>query len=240
MDKRGDAEIHTYQQELAKEKADTKSYDEYVEENGKRFYVPYHTVREVIFSGVSKEDLRDTEHAARLQYRLMLKDSILFAKVEFVARRIKITFNPEGADNRKEKMSLQQLIEFLAKEGVNVDQKQMQQRDVDYYNEIYKYQYNPPSIREHPPYGYTLEEWRNGMKAEYETHKQQYDKAKLDKFHTFQKSYVLEHPELAEELGIDINAIKEEEEKKVSLIDKVLKKDKAKKKDEKGFWFHGV
>jgi hypothetical protein len=238
VDKRGDAETYTYAQELEKEKADTKDYQEYVEENGKKFYVPYHTVREVIFSGIKKEELIDTEHAARLQYRLMLKDSILFAKVEFVARRIKVTYNPDDANNRKEKISLQQLIELLAKEGVHVDEKQMQQRDVDYYNEIYKYQFNPPSIREHPPYGYTLEEWRNGMKAEYESRKEVYDKAKLEKFREFQEGYLLQHPELAKELGVDIGAIQEKEKKRTPLLGKLVKKKKE--TGEKGFWFHGI
>ena len=235
MDKRGDAETHTYKQELEKEKADSKEYQEYVDENGARYRVPYHMVKEIIFTGIKKEDLIDTEHSARLQYRLMLKDSILFAKVEFVARKIRVTYNPDTSDNRKEKISLQQLVDFLAKEGVHVDAQQAQQRDVDYYNEIYKYQYSPPSVREHPPYGYTLEEWRNGMKAEYETHKSEYDKAKLDKYHAFQNEYAQEHPELAAELGIKIETKKEDD----SLLGRALKKKKE-EKDEKGFWFHGV
>ncbi len=234
MDRRENADTHTYQKELEKERAETKEYNEYVDENGAKYRVPYHMVREVTFTGLKKEELIDTEHSARLQYRFMLMDSILFAKVEFVARKIKLTYNPETADNRKEKMSLQQIIEFLAKQGVHVDQQQMQQRDVDYYNEIYKYQYNPPSIREHPPYGYTLEEWRK-MKAEYEAKKAEYEHGKLEKFHAFQNEYLREHPELAEELGIKIEPEKEEK----GLIGKVLKKKKE-KKDEKGFWFHGV
>lgn len=237
MDRRDNVDSsNTYAKELEKERAEGREYDEYITEGGAKYRVPYRTVREVIFTSVEKEgEMRDTEHAARLQYRLMLQDAILFAKVEFVARKIKITYNPDNADNRKAKMSLQQISEFLAKEGVHVDISTAQQRDVDYYNEIYKYQYNPPSIREHPPYGYTLEEWRKGMKAEYESKKDEYEQAKKEKFHNFQDEYVREHPELAAELGIKIEPKKEDK----SLIGRVLKKNK-KSKDEKGFWFHGV
>ena len=236
MDRREDADTYTYQKELEKERAETKEYNEYVEENGLKYRVPFHTVRQIVFTDVKKEELIDTEHAARLQYRLMLQEAVLFAKVEFVARKISITYNPTGADNRKAQMSRQDVVDFLAKQGVHVgtNPESVSERDVDYYNEHYKYHYNPPSIREHPPYGYTLDEWRNGMKAEYETHKAAYDKAKLDKYHEFQNNYLREHPELAAEMGVKVQEPKEEK----GILGKILKK-KA-KKDEKGFWFHGV
>ena len=235
MDKREGTGENFYKKELERELHEGKSYDEYVMENGKKFRVPYKKVRQVVFNNLKKEELVDQEHAARLQYRLMLLDSVLFAKVEFATRKITLTYNPEGAENSKEKIALQGLMGFLAKEGVHAPAEGIEERDVDYYKENYSYHYNPPSIREHPPYGYTLEEWRNGMKQEYEGKKDMYDKEKSDKFHEFQREYLGEHPELATELGIKVEAEKEDK----GLLGKVFKKKKA-KNSEKGFWFHGV
>ncbi len=236
MDRREDAENYTYQKELEEErKQPDAARDEYVEENGVKFRVPYKMVREVTFSNVRKEELIDTEHAARLQYRLMLQEAVLFAKVEFVTRKIRITYNPDDVVNRKAKMSLQQLVEFLSKQGVNVSAEgpDTSQRDVDYYTEHYSYHFNPAVIREHPPYGYTREEWQE-MKVEYEGKKVEYEKGKLDKFHAFQAEYLQEHPDLAEQLGIKLEAKPEDK----SVLGRVLKKKKETR--DKGFWFHGV
>ncbi len=233
MDRREGTDDITYQKELERERAENKEYEEYVEENGVKFRVPYKTVKEVTFVNIRKDELIDAEHSARLQYRIMLLEAVLFAKVEFVARKIKITYNPLEAESRKAKMSLQQIVDFLAKEGVYVSTEGMQERDVDYYNEIYKYQFNPPSIREHAPYGYTMEEWKK-MKPEYEAGKNAYEKKKLEKFHAWQHEYLIQHPELAAQLGVKI----EEEKKKKSVLDRVFKKKKD--SGDKGFWFHGV
>lgn len=203
MDKRENSDAVTYQKDLEKELAEIKQYDEYVDEKGVRLRIPYKNVKQVSFSNLKKEELIDAEHAARLQYRLMLLEAVLFAKVEFAERRITITYNPPEAQSRKEKMSLQQIVDFLAKENVRVDAQQMQEKDVDYYNEIYKYQYSPKSVREHPPYGYTLEEWGK-MKADYEAKKAVYWKEDLEKFHAWQQNYLREHPELAAELGVEL------------------------------------
>lgn len=221
---------YTYQKELEREKKENKQYNEYVEENGERFYVPYRMVKEVTFADIAKEGLVDSEHAARLQYRLMLQEAVLFAKVEFVARRIRVTYNPESAtDNRKAKTTRKKLEEFLAKEGVKVNEMSVAEREVDYYNEHYRYHFNPQVIREHPPWGYTADEWKK-MKAEYEAKKGAYEKEKLDSFHEFQNEYISEHPELAARMGVK------------PVVDKAQgafgKKKKGSK--EKGFWFHGI
>ncbi len=237
MDRRDETETneYTYQKELEREKSDSKQYNEYVEENGERFYMPYHMVKEVLFADISKEDLGDSEHAARLQYRLMLQEAVLFAKVEFVARRIKITYNPESAtDNRKAKTTMEKLIEFLADEGVRVNTKSVAERDVDYYNEIYRYHFNPQVIREHPPWGYTLDEWK-GMKAGYEAKKATYEEQKLNNFHEFQNEYLGEHPELAEQIGVKHMPASGNKKGMLGLFGK-----KARKTKEKGFWFHGI
>ena len=119
-------------------KAEDAEYDDKVEYNGKTFRVPYRMIKEVVFSDLSRDELKDIEHSARLQYRLLLMDSVLKAKVEFNWNRITITYNPLEAKNRKEKTSRQQLIDFLAKEGINVKTSHTKERDLDYFEEIYK------------------------------------------------------------------------------------------------------
>ncbi|MCL5239393.1 MAG: hypothetical protein M1286_02895 [Candidatus Marsarchaeota archaeon] len=234
MDRRENTESYTYQKELEEErKQGNVEYNDYVDENGAKIRVPYKMVKEVTFNNVKKEELIDTEHAARLQYRLMLQEAVLFAKVEFVARKIHITYNPDTSANRKAKWSLQQAVDFLAGQGVHINPQEMEQHDVDYYKEHYSYHFNPATIREHPPYGYTRQEWQK-MKAEYAAKKVEYEQGKLDKFHRFQANYLQEHPDLAAEMGVKIEPQKEDK----SLLGKVLKKKP--KKDEKGFWFHGV
>src|SRR5271155_4685102 len=103
MDRRENAPHETaYQQDLKKQEV-AATYDDMVVENGKSFRVPYKMVRQVYFSNIKKEELIDLEHAARLQYRLLLMDSVIKAKVEFAKLKIWIVFNPKEANNRKEK-----------------------------------------------------------------------------------------------------------------------------------------
>ncbi len=209
-------------------------YDDKVVENGKPYRVPYAIVKQVEFSNITKEDLVDLEHAARLQYRLLLNDAILKAKVEFAKLRITVVYNPSDSKNLKEKISLEGLIDFLAGEGVHVDQKSMVISDFDYYKNMYVYQFDPPSIREHPPYSYTMEEWKE-MKPKYEESVRKGEEEKLTKFHEWQNAYSEQHPEM--KMGtVPVP------EKKTSFIGKVLGKNSKKKanKQEKGFWFHGV
>ncbi len=206
-------------------------YNDQVSYNGKTYRVPYKIVKEVIFSELSKEELRDIEHSARLQYRLLLLDSILKAKVEFIRGRITITYNPKESTNRKEKISTDELISFLAKEGVNTDPSKATQRDVDYFEEIYKYQFEPATIREHAPYGHTLKEWKllkprwNKVLAESKVQKEA-------QFKAFQENYLEANPDLAKEYGYVPRP------KKATIIERIF--GNREKKKEKGFWFHGA
>ncbi len=212
---------------------DDSGYDDHVVYNGKSYRVPYRTVREIKITGVSKEQLRDIEHSARLQYRLLLLDSVLKAKVEFIRGTIIITYNPEDSKNRKEKISLEELIAFLSKEGVSVDKGNITSRDVDYIEEIYKYQFEPESIREHAPYGYSLEEWKR-MKPEWERNSAKAKSEKVEKFKNWQDEYLEQHPELAAEYNYTPKP------KKASMMDRLLGNKGGKKEKDKGFWFHGA
>ncbi|MDE1823411.1 MAG: hypothetical protein KGI00_00105 [Candidatus Micrarchaeota archaeon] len=208
-----------------------EDFNDMITENGKTFRVPYRMVKEVIFKNLRKEELKDMEHSARLQYRLLLMDPILKAKVEFNKQRIVIVYNPVGADNRKEKISERELMEFLAKEGIKVDRSSVDERDVDYYNEIYRYQFDPVSIREHPPYSYTREQWRE-MKPAWEKMRDEAEAVKKEKFREWQRSFLDAHPELAKEY----NHVPQK--KKPTLMERIFGKKKDEK--EKGFWFHGA
>ncbi len=194
-----------YQEDLIKNADidDEKIKKQYIEENGNLFRVPYRIVAKVVFNNVDKMDFKDPEHAARLQYRLMLNDAILKARVHYARGNITIIYNPPNADNMKEKISLDEIIKFLNDEGVKVSKDRMVNEDYDYYKNFYSYAFNPPAIREHAPYGYTIQEWKK-MKPEYEKKKAEYRKKSEEKFHNFQMEYLKEHPELAKEYGIEI------------------------------------
>ncbi len=236
MDRRETGPQETaYQRDLRLQReASENDYNDKVVENGKEYRVPYDIVKQVDFSNIKKEDLIDLEHAARLQYRLLLNDAILKAKVEFAKLKISITYNPSDSKNLKEKISIEGLIDFLASEGVEVDQKAMAISDFDYYKNMYVYQFDPPSIREHPPYSYSMEEWKS-MKAQYEEAVKKGEEDKLVKFHEWQNAYAEMHPEM--KLGVVPVP-----EKKKSLIGRLFGGSSKKKanKQEKGFWFHGV
>lgn len=215
MDRREETqhERNLYQKELDEQKGQEIDFSkQYVDENGKKFRVPYRMVKRVVFSKISKAELKDIPHAARLQYRLMLKDSILKAAVNFTKSTITVTYNPEGSDNLKEKISQKGIIEFIASEGVHVDSNAIKEEDFDYYKNFYSYAFSPPSIREHPPYSYTMEQWKE-MKPEWETRQKEVAQEKKERFKIWQKEYYEQYI-----LG---------------------KKPKEDKKD-KGFWFHGV
>ncbi len=208
-------------------------YDDKIVENGRPFRVPYKVIKQVAFTNVRKDELVDLEHAARLQYRLLLNDAILKAKVEFAKLTITIVYNPQDSGNLKEKISIEGIVDFLAGEGVHIDPKSMEISDYDYYKNMYTYQFDPAEIREHPPYTYTTEEWKK-MRPKWDQQVIIGEKAKLVKFHEWQNSYAETHPEM--NLGkIPVP------EKKVSFLGKILGGNKKKSKNqEKGFWFHGV
>lgn len=200
--------------------------NQYIIENGERIRVPFRMIRRVTFSNLKQSELIDIPHSSRLQYRLMLKDAILKASVQFTKGRIMVIYNPKDADNLREKISLDEIIGFLAQEGIHVNLVDTDDKPYDYYKDFYSYGFNSPSIREHPPYGYTLKEWKK-MKPKWEVELKEAREKSKEKFKQYQLEYVAEHPELAKALGIEIN-----QDKKAGIL--------KKKGKDKGFWFHGA
>lgn len=202
-----------------------ESFDAYVTENGNKFRVPYRIIKKVTFTNVSKGEMIDIPHAARLQYRLMLLDPIMKASVDFTKSKITVLYNPDSADNNKEKISLDDLREVLKKEGISTDTQHMVNEDYDYYKNFYSYAYNPPSIRERAPYGYTQEQW-NKEKPEWEKKLVKGNLEKQAKFKAFQDSYLEEVPEMAQKIDPNFKPDPKKKGKKTS--------------GGKGFWFHGI
>ncbi len=214
----------------------SSEYDAYVTEDGKRYRVPYRMVKKVTFTNLKKEELIDIPHAARLQYRLMLMDPVLKASVDFTKLKIAILYNHREADNLKEKISVDELREFLAKQGVNVSEEHTLIEDYDYYKNLYTYAYMPPSIREKHPYGYTMDEWKK-LKPEWELKMKEGELEKKKKFRKFQEGFLETlTPEMIEKVepGFKPNPAAV----KVSFLGKVFGKKEQKK--DKGFWFHGI
>ncbi|MGC8586360.1 MAG: hypothetical protein ACP5K5_02335 [Candidatus Micrarchaeia archaeon] len=163
----------------------------YAEHDGKKYRVPYGMIKHVVFRNIKKSELVDLQHAARLQYRLMLMEPVIKATVSFVKSEISILYNPVGADNSKPKTSLEELKEFLKKEGINVDEKSIEEEDFD-YRHFYTYAFSPKEVRDRPPYTYTQEEWRK-MKPEVMKKKGESAKKKWERFLEWQKKYEEEH-----------------------------------------------
>ncbi|MEM3781514.1 MAG: hypothetical protein QXT43_00935 [Candidatus Micrarchaeaceae archaeon] len=170
----------------------------YVIDEGEKYRIPYNIVKEVIFTNVKKEELINIEHSARLQYRLLLDDAILKAKVEFVKQTITIVYNPKGSGSRNAETSLEDIVQMLGNEGVHVDANAAQKRDVDYAKEIWYPQFHAATIREHPPYGFTMEEWKK-IKPEFEKNTAKARKKKWELFKKWQKKYEKLHPELLQQ-----------------------------------------
>ncbi len=212
----------------------SQKFDSYVREGDSRYRVPYDKIKKAVFSDIDRKELIDIPHAARLQYRLMLLDPVIKARVDYTKARITVIYNPETADNYKEKMSLDDLVGILASQGVKVDRSKTENTDYDYRSEFYNYAYNPKRIREHPPYGYTDEEWKE-MKQDWEKKAVEHEVAKLEKFHAFQDNYLLEHQDVADKV---VEGYKPPKAEKASLAARLL--GRKKKQAEKGFWFHGV
>lgn len=215
------------------------SFDPYVTSaDGNQYRVPYHMIKKAIFTDVSKREMVDIPHAARLQYRLMLKDPIIKATVDFTKSKITVIYNPDTADNLKEKISLDKLIEFLAGEGININRGNVEIQDYDYVKNLYDYAYMPPKIRERIPYGYTKEQWEK-LKPEWEQKMKDSEAFKKEKLRKFRENYLESNPEMAAK--IDPN-FKPAQVRPVGFFGKLMGKDKKKdKKDgEKGFWFHGI
>ncbi len=164
MDRRDNQQVETTKQVFGPQ-TDVKEGEKdsnFVEENGKKFRMPYKMIKKVTFSNLDQKELIDIPHCARLQYRLLLFDAVIKAKVDYHKKFIRIIYNHAEADNNREKMGRKQLVDFMAGEGVHVktDDMNMVEEDYDYYKELYAYAYFSPSIREAPPYGWTREQWK--------------------------------------------------------------------------------
>ena len=192
MDRANTAEIEN---KYASESNSSATLEKYADENGEKYRLPYDKVREVVFSNIPSSELIDIPHCARLQYRLLLNTAILKAKVEFVNRKITIVYNPKGSNSANASIDLVDIVKMLETEGVRVDITGAEQREVDYYKEIWYPQFHPATIREHPPYGYTLDQWRK-MKDKYVAEVEKARKKKLESFKEWQKKYEKEHPEV--------------------------------------------
>lgn len=219
---------------IKQEEKTEDNFDAYITEDGKHYRVPYRIIKIVTFTNLKREELIDIPHAARLQYRLMLLDPVIKARVDFTKSKITIIYNPREAANIREKISLEELKEFLLKQGVNVGPDNTKVEDYDYYKELYSYAYNPPSIRERAPYGYTMVEWKT-MKPEWEKKMKEGEIKKREKHIKFQEGYLEANPDIAQKI---VEGYRPKEEK-VTFLGKIFGKKRRNEK-EKGFWFHGV
>ena len=224
MDRREElqnASVNRYQEDLKRLKEqDLENNATYIEEEGKRYRIPYKIIKKVEFFEISKEDMIDHPHAARLQYRLMLLDPVIKAFVEYTRGKITIIYNPAGAKNIREKMSLDEIIAFLAKEGVHVNRSNMVESDYDYYKEFYSYAFNPKVIREHAPYGYTKEQWKK-MKPDWEKKMAQLQIEKNERYQNFKKRYESEHPDVYPNAAVDEENSKQNKKQKKGLFAKL-------------------
>ncbi len=182
-------------EKYGEESENDKGHAQYIEEDGKRYAIPYKTLKLVEFFGLNKTELIDQEYSARLQYRLLLLNAVIKAYVEFQNAKITIIYNPIEADNIKEKIDLDELIKFLDNEGIKIDKSNSNERDYDYYKEFYQYTFNPKTVRESTPYGTTLEQWKK-EKPKWEKKLQRVKEKKLNDFFEYQKEYEKLHPEV--------------------------------------------
>ena len=208
------------------------SFDPYVVENGKKYMVPYRMIKRAVFENIDRKELIDIPHAARLQYRLMLMDPVIKASVDFTKAKITVLYNPADSDNNKEKISLEEITAFLAKEGVMTNPSYTIVEDYDYYKNFYSYAYNPAKIRERAPYGYTMEQWQK-MKPDWERKMVEGEAAKKVKFKNFQEAYLDANSDAAAVVAPGRIAKK----RKPTLKERIFGKGNS---NGKGFWFHGI
>jgi hypothetical protein len=174
-------------------------FDYHITEDGKQYTLPYRIIKQVTFTNLKIGELVDIPHAARLQYRLMLLEPVIKAWVDYTKSKIVVIYNPREAKNLREKMSLEELRDFLSKQGVNVSTDTMHEEDYDYKRRLYDYAYSSPSVRESAPYSYTVEEWR-GMKPEWEEKMKKGEFEKKEKFRKFQEGYLEANPDVVEKV----------------------------------------
>ncbi|MGC8601658.1 MAG: hypothetical protein ACP5GO_05670 [Thermoprotei archaeon] len=174
--------------------------DELIEELGKKYHVPYKIVKEAVIS-VRRDDLGDQGRAAMLQYKLMTDDAIIKASVNYITGRITIIYNPKGAKNLRPKIDLEEVLNKLRSEGI--EPLSVEERDYDYYREFYSYAFNPPKIRDRPPYGYDAEKW-NKIKEEYEERRLKHEEEKRRKFREWQREYYEKHKDVLDRYPSDL------------------------------------
>ena len=80
MDARSQEEI-TKQKVFEQENADEKDSN-FVMEDGDPYRMPYKIVKQVTFKNLDQKELKDIPYSARLQYRLLLFDAVIKAKVD--------------------------------------------------------------------------------------------------------------------------------------------------------------
>jgi hypothetical protein len=103
---------------------------------------------------VDKSRLIDIPHAARLQYRLLLNDAIIKAKVSFTKGSIELYYNKEGSDNEMPKVSLENVLTLLKENGVEPQKDGINEKEVDYKDTLYNYAFKPKEIKRAKPYGW--------------------------------------------------------------------------------------
>ncbi len=155
--------------------------------------VPYGIIKKVEFS-VSKDELIDRPHAARLQYRLLCLDPVIKAYVDFTKARITIIYN-DGNGNDKPKTDLNELVAFLNDNGIKSGLDKAEVSDYDYKKTFYENAFEPKEIRTIPPYTYTREQW-DKMKESWYKKQSAIKKKKEEQFAQYQKEYEEKHPEI--------------------------------------------
>jgi len=181
---------------------DVSFEDELIEELGKKYHVPYRLVKEATIK-TTKEDLKSFGDAAALQYKLLTHDAILKASVNYVTATITVIYNPRGARNLRPKTDLDELLSELHANGIKT--QSVSDRDYDYYKEFYSYAFNPPKIRDRPPYGFDAKKW-DKIKDEYEKERQKHEQEKLEKFKQWQKDYYNKHKQILDKYPGDLRA----------------------------------
>ncbi len=193
MDRRHAKEAENAYSRGLKERTDESAgWKEFIEIDGKRFRVPYGIIRKAEFHNLKPEEMIDQQNAARLQYKLMLNDAVIKASVDFIRKRITVIYNPVGAENTREKTSVEALEAFLAENGIKITKEGTSDEDYDYYKEFYLKAFSPERIREHAPYGWSMGEWRK-ERGKWEKKLAGMRSRKLGRFHKWQEAYASAH-----------------------------------------------
>jgi len=177
--------------------------DELIEELGKKYHVPYRIVKEAVIA-VKRVDLGDQGRAAMLQHKLMTDDAIIKASANYITGKITVVYNPKGAKNLRPKTDLDAIVAKLQAEGV--EPLSVEQHDYDYYREFYSYAFNPPKIRDRPPYGYDAEKWKK-VREDYEREREKHEEEKRRKFKEWQQEYYKRHRDVLDRFPADLSRL---------------------------------